>query len=212
LKSGGGSWQYKAIMRKIFFRSIVILALALGVPGLAGCETDVRVQKLPELTFAHLGAIELNVARLDVVSRYQAPMKRPNVDHLFPVSPLTAMKRWAQDRIKPAGRSGTVTFTVHEASVIEEKLKMKSGVTGTFTTQQSERYTARVEATLEVVDQAGQRRGFATANAVRSRTLREDASLNAREKMWFGLVEELMQEFDKEMTKNIKTHLVNWIM
>jgi hypothetical protein len=105
-----------------------------------------------------------------------------------------------------------VTFTVHEASVIEEKLKMKSGVTGTFTTQQSERYTARVEATLEVVDQAGQRRGFATANAVRSRTLREDASLNAREKMWFGLVEELMQEFDKEMTKNIKTHLVNWVM
>ncbi|MEQ8192900.1 MAG: hypothetical protein RIB59_00280 [Rhodospirillales bacterium] len=197
------------MMQKKFTRLIAVVVLAFG---LAACETDVQVQKLPELTFTHLGSLKLNVSSLDVVSQYKPPLKRPNVEHLFPAKPADVLKRWARDRLNPAGRSGTAKFTVHAASVIEEKLKMDSSFTGTFTKQQSERYTARVEATLEIRDQAGQRHGYATASAVRSRTIREDATLNAREKMWYELTEELMKEFDKEMIKNIKRHLVDWVM
>ena len=194
---------------RFFLLFVFVLGIGLGV---AACESDVRVQKLPELTFTHLGGIKLNVSKLETSSRYKAPMKRPNVEHLFPAQPIVALKRWAGDRLKTAGRSGMASFTIHEASVIEEKLKMDSSFTGVFTKQQSERYTARVEATLEVFDTSGRRRGFASANAVRSKTVREDATLNEREKAWFDLVEELMKEFDKEMTKNVKRHLVNWVM
>jgi len=193
------------------FLVLLVFALAAGL-GLAACESGVRVQKLPELTFSHLGGIKLNVSRLETASRYTAPLKKPNVEHLFPAQPAVAMKRWANDRLKTAGPSGSARFTIHQASVIEEKLKMDSSFTGVFTKQQSERYTARVEATLEVFDAKGKRRGFATANAVRSKTVREDATLNEREKAWFDLVEDLMKEFDREMTKNIKSHLVNWVM
>lgn len=195
------------------FRYFIVLvgAFVIGF-GLAACESTVQVQKLPELTFSHLGEIKLNVSRLETVSRYKAPLKRPNVEHLIPAQPEKALKQWATDRLKTAGRTGLARFTVHEASVIEEKLKMDSSFTGVFTKQQSERYTARVEASVEVFDAIGKRRGFASANAVRSKTIREDATLNERDKAWSDLVEELVTAFDKEMTKNIKRHLVNWMM
>jgi hypothetical protein len=69
----------------------------------------------------------------------------------------------------------------------------------------------RIEATLEVFDALAKRRGFASANAVRSTTIREDATLNERDKAWFKLIEEVMNVFDLEMKRNIKRHLVNWI-
>lgn len=179
--------------------------------GLAACESGVRVQKLPELTFTHLGGLKLNVARLETGSKYKSPLKRPNVEHLFPAKPVDALQRWAKDTVIPAWQRGLARFTVHEASIIEEKLQMDSSIAGLFTKQQSERYTARVEATLEIFDGFGKRRGFASANAVRSTTIREDATLNERDKAWFTLVEELMNVFDLEMKRNMKRHLVNWI-
>ena len=198
---------------KQFFRVFVCLVGVLGMGiGLAACESGVRVQKLPELTFTHLGDIKLNVSRLETISKYKAPLKRPNVEHLLLAQPTVALKRWATDRLKTIGLTGSARFTVHEASVIEEKLKIDSSFTGVFTKQQSERYTARVEATLEVFDALGKRRGFASANAVRSKTIREDATLDERDKAWFDLVEELVTAFNKEMTKNMKRHLVNWMM
>ena len=205
--------HYGVIMIKRSSRLLLLLVFVLGAGfGVTACETDVHVQKLPELTFTHLGGIKFNVSRLETSSKYKAPMKRPNIEHLFPAQPVVAMKRWATDRLKTTGRSGVARFIVHEASVIEEKLKMDSSFTGVFTKQQSERYTGRVEATLEIFDTRGKRLGFASANAVRSKTVREDATLNERDKAWFDLVEELMKEFDREMTKNIKSHLVNWMM
>lgn len=188
-----------------------LLFVFVFTAGLAACESDVRVQKLPELTFTHLGGLKLNVARLETTSKYKAPLKRPNVEHLFHAKPTNALKRWAKDTLAMAGQTGLARFTVHEASVIEEKLNMDSSISGLFTKQQSERYTAKVEATLEIYDALGKRRGYASANAVRSTTIREDATLNERDKAWFTLVEELMNVFDLEMKRNMKRHLVNWI-
>ena len=65
---------------------------------LAACETPAPGQKLPDLTYAHLGVMTLNVASLEVVSDYRAPLKTPNVEHLFPTPPDRALKRWARDR------------------------------------------------------------------------------------------------------------------
>jgi len=189
---------------KLFFVCVLVAVMS-------ACASDVRVQKLPELTFKHLGEIKLNVARLETVSKYKAPLKRPNVEHLFSAKPDSAAQRWAKDTLVMAGQTGLARFTVHEASVVEEKLQMDSSISGLFTKQQSERYTVRIEATLEVFDALAKRRGFASANAVRSTTIREDATLNERDKAWFKLIEEVMNVFDLEMKRNIKRHLVNWI-
>ncbi len=64
---------------------------------------------------------------------------------------------------------------------------------------------------LEFVDANGVVKGSASAKSSRSTTVREDASLNDREKIKFELVEKLMADFNLEMEKNIRRYAANWI-
>ena len=174
---------------------------------LAACETPAPAQKFPDLTYAHLGALNLNVATLEVVSDYRAPLKKPNVEHLFPAKPDHALKRWAGDRLKAAGERGSARFVIARAAVTETPLKTKTGITGAFTTDQAERYDAVIEATLEIYGAGGIYKGFASARVTHSRTVAEGISLNVREKVWFDLTEALMRDFNAEMENNIRRHL-----
>jgi len=194
-------------MNRSVARSI-LTALSLAL-ALAACETQIAVQKFPELTFTHQAPIALDVANVEVVARYQPPMKAPNVDHLVPTPPIKALRRWATDRLKPVGRSGTAQLVVHAASVVETALEKKTGFQATFTKQQAQRYDFLVEVSLEVAD--GRRRGRAEARVTRFITVREDASLNERDRIWFKEVEAAMGDFNTEMEKNARQYLGAWI-
>ena len=193
-----------------FFRPFALIVLPVLALGLAACETPLVEQRLPELTFAHLKPIKLNVATIEVVSQYRPPMKRPNVEHLFPTPPLKALRRWAGDRLKAVGKSGSARLVIHKASAVESLLKKKTGFTAAFTKQQSHRYDLTVEATLEIFA-GGRQKGHASAHATRFSTLREDASINKRQRIWFDLTEALVGDFDAEMENNIRRHLGAWI-
>lgn len=186
--------------------SALVLSLSLG---LAACETPVRIQNLPDLTFAHLTPIKLNVAKIDVVVRYQSPLRDPNVEHLFSTPPVKALKQWAKDRLRAVGSSGTARLVILNASVVETSLAQKKGFTATFTKQQSQRYDATVEARLEISSSLG--RGTTSAHAKRFTTVREDITINKRERIWFDLTEALARDFDAAMEKNMRQHLGRWI-
>ena len=191
-------------------RSITIACAAMVLSVLAACETPPPELTFPELTYAHLGQMRLQVGTVNVHSKYRSPMQAPNVEHLFPVSPERALRQWAADRLMAGGYEGEAHFVIIDARVVETPLTKDTTFTGTFTKQQSERYEATVEAVLELGAERG--RANARARASRSMTVREDDSLNDREKKWFRLIEDLMSDFDREMERQIKTHLVNWLM
>ncbi len=189
-------------------------AFMMGLAGLAiaACETPATVQRFPEITFGHLPPIELNAADIRIVSEYKAPMQAPNVEHLFPVSPAVAMQRWAEDRLAAKGMGNTVRFTISDATVTETALKTEAGLTGVFNKEPSARYDASLAGMLEILDDRGFRKGFATARVSRSRSILEGASINDRERMWFELTEALMADFNAEMEKNIRAHVGAFVM
>ena len=80
--------------KKFIFPVVGLLALGILALGLAACETTPPPPKLPELTFTHLGPLKLNVARIDIVSKYRSPLRAPNVEHLFPTPPQKALRTW----------------------------------------------------------------------------------------------------------------------
>ncbi len=184
----------------------------LLVVFLAACETPVVTQTLPELTYGHLSQFTLDVADIAVAAKYLPPMKAPNVDHLFPTPPGKALRRWAADRLTAGGRRGSARFVIIDARVTETALKVDKSFTGAFTKQQTRRYDATVEVSLEVLDDRGFRKGFANARVMRSRTLGEDASINDRDRMWFDLIEALMRDFNAELEKNIRQYLSGYLM
>ncbi len=196
--SRGQSWRS--------LTSILIMILAL-----AGCESSLPSQQMPDLTYSHLQPLVFRVGAVVVALDYKAPLAKPNVDHLFPVSPANALGRWLSGRVSSAGGPGDVRLIITDASVMETTLARKKGLSGAFTRQQSERYEARISATLEIRDSAANRLGFARANVKRSITVREDANVNQREQAWFNLTEAVMNDFNREMEKNIRRYLGKWL-
>ncbi len=98
----------------------------------------------PRIAFAQVAPIKLDVREIEVERAYQPPHAAPNVEHLFAVPPAAAATLWAVDRLVAVGPLGRARFIVREASVVEIPLEQSGGLTGAFTTEQSERYDARL--------------------------------------------------------------------
>lgn len=195
---------------KILCRRLLILCFA-GL-ALAACETPVPVQRLPEVTFTHMPQLGLNVVDVKVISDFKAPLKAPNVEHLMPTSPEKALKRWVGDRLAAKGVGNVARFTISDGAVTETPLTVETGITGAFKTEQAVRYDATVAGMLEIFDDRGFRKAFASARVSRSRTLGEDASINERDRLWFDLVETLMRDFNAEMEQNVRAHAGAYVM
>lgn len=193
-------------------RQFLLSAAVLGTALLAGaCETPVQTQRLPEITFAHLPVFRVDVAKVEVVNRFTAPLKAPHVEHQLPTAPATALTQWAKDRLQAVGSAGTLRFTIENASATETGLGRDESLKGKFTKQQAQRYDVAARATLTLSDGAGRERGTATAAASHAITVREDISLNDRERTQFDLVDKLLADFNTEMSASIHQHLGSWL-
>ncbi len=186
-------------------RTVGLAAAMCGM--LAACETPDPEPAFAEISYAHLGAIPLDVRRIEVVLAYKPPTKKPNVEHLFPVSPLTTAERWVKDRLRAAGRAGVARATISRASVIEVPLKRTEGVRGVFTKDQTERYDGLIEITIRILDDDGREKASVMARAERSRTVAEDVSLIDREKVWFEMTEAMMNDLNASLQRQINKHL-----
>ncbi len=180
-----------------------------GLSGLilAACTTPAPTPQFPELTFNHLPLIRLDAATLEIVDEFKSPFAAPNVEHLMPVSPAVAMRRWATDRLKPVGSGGQIIFTIADAGVIETALAPTRGVRGVVTKDQSERYDAKLLVRISVDGGDNRRRGEVSADAMRSRTVIEGISLNEREEIWFQMTEELVTDMNEELDTAIRSFL-----
>ena len=162
---------------------------------------------LPEITFQHLPPLQLNVARVEIIDGVREPLRAPHVGHLLPTPPRTALHTWANDRLTAVGATGTARFIIIDADVTETALPRKKGLSGAFTDEQSDRYDAKVTARLEIIGLPNLRTAEAMANAIRSQTIAESATVNQRDRLGFDLIDNLMRSFNTEMENNIRKHL-----
>ena len=191
-------------------RSLTLLVLAPSLFAgmlLTGCA--VKTTSAPEvsLTFMNRPAIHLNVGKIQVVNRYQMPLKPPLVEHLMPVAPGAGVERWAMDILRAVGSGNTAVLTIHDASVTEISLQQKPGLKALLTLDQAQRYDARLQATLEIRDVNGQQRGQVEVEVTRSQTVPENITLNQRTAVWFQMVEGLLADFAAQMELQVRKDL-----
>jgi hypothetical protein len=193
-------------------RDLLIAGSAALGAGLTACETPPR-QRFADLTYGHFGQFRLDVAAIEIVSEYQSPLAPPHIEHLLPAAPEQTLRRWARDRLVATGAAGyRGRFVITDARVTETKLAKTEGIRGAFTTDQAERYDGAIAAALEIRAERGNfRDGYAAASASRLRTVPEGISINARETVWFELVETLMNDFNAEMERQIRANLTRFL-
>ncbi|MFP6773726.1 MAG: hypothetical protein VCE74_15530 [Alphaproteobacteria bacterium] len=184
-----------------------LAALVILMLSLTACESPLPQVSYPELRFNHLPAIKLEVARIEIVEHYSPPLKAPNVEHLLPLAPATALRNWARDRLQAVGTSGTARFIIIEAEVTAVALTKKKGLKAAFTLAQAARYNASLKARLEVEIAGGLGKGFAAAEATRHRTMPENMSINDRDDALYAFIEGAAMDFNRVMTQNIDAHL-----
>jgi hypothetical protein len=185
--------------------------LIVTILAVSGCETPVNQQTFPEQTFQHLPPIFLDVRKIDIVHLFEPPLKAPHIEHEMPVPPHIAVERWVMDRLRATGTSGHAIVTIRDASVVEASLKQLGGIKGTFTTEQSERYDAKVEAVIEATDGKDLHSASAVATSLRNRTVQENATLRERRTLWYELTEKLMSDFDRTFEAQIRKHLAAFL-
>jgi len=207
----GDATERMRILMKPIFR-IAVLALMLGVLATA-CATPNPTPRQPQITFQHIGAVNLAVSRIEVVDGYRSPLQAPNVEHKMSTKPAEALRIWANDRLKAVGgpNDPVARFVIDSARMTEEALPRTEGIKGVFTKDQAFRYHLDLAAAIEIVDARGGRTGHANTRATHSQSTPESVTLNELHQTWFKVLEAGMADFDKEMELNIRKYLVNWL-
>ncbi len=193
-------------------RSGLVLGGLLAILALNGCKATPPAPKYPELTYGHYGIIGLDVASIEFVTTFIPPQKQPHVEHLSPASPILAMERWTNDRLRAMGREGVARVVVSNASIIETPLQVTGGVRGWFTTDQAARYDATIEVEVQIRDAGGVQRAFTRAKAERSRGVPENASIVDRERVLFELVEATTTDINTELDRGIRQFMARYVV
>ena len=79
------------------FSRLRLPLLLLLVAGLGGCAVEAERPQFPELTWAHLPPLTLDLAEIEIIDATMPTNASPHVEHLFPVTPAHAAQRWARD-------------------------------------------------------------------------------------------------------------------
>jgi hypothetical protein len=199
------------MMRSAAMNRFAAALAGLAVLLLAACETP-KGPTYPEIRFTDAAPIAFQAGSLDVTSTWRSPLADPNVEHRFPVSIEQTARNWANDRLKAAGGAAGMRYTVIEASAVEEGLKKTTGIKGAFTTDQTERYTAKITVKLEVFNNATGTAGEAMVTVERFQTVAEDYTVNQRNQIWYDLTRDLAKDLDAKMEAEIRKNLGQFLM
>lgn len=185
-------------------RWLVPTVCGLALAGLAAC-TPPPKPAAPDIIFAGGPQFVLPAeGEVEVVEQYEPPLKAPNVEHEFGVTPAAIARAWARDRIEVDPGDGTVRMTIIEASVVQNELDVEKGLSGLFKNQPDRQLTARLKVRLDYVGIAGS--ATATVEAMAERKFDEGDTLLEIEAAYYEMIERLAATFQNEMDESVRKH------
>lgn len=189
---------------KKIFCTFLLISLASGCSTIFGTHEGDEPARYSELRFEDQSPIKLKVSKIEVISEFTPSFRRPNVEHLFPISIEKTAKTWARDRLEAVDFSTdkVAQFIIKDASVTEE-LETSEKV--------FERDRMKYRATLNVVIRISDPQKLSNAEteiqAWRELVIPADTDIAEKEKYWNGMVKKLFDEFNVRMERNIHQYL-----
>ena len=186
-----------------FLSILVICGLSTGC-GLFKSDTSNMEAPSIEPRFDNSGKIELKVNKIDVISEFTPSFRRPNVEHLFPISIEKTARLWAHDRLEAVDFSSPkiAKVIIKDASVTEEL----EPVDGVFEKDRL-KYRATLYIIIKITDGNDLSSAGTEVEAWRELTIPADTSIEDKEKYWNKMVYDLFNDFNQRMDYNIRKYL-----
>lgn len=148
--------------------------------------------------------IKLKVNKVEVISEFTPSFRRPNVEHLFPISIEKTARSWARDRLEAVDYSSDkiAQFIIKDASVTEELEP-----TDKVFEKDRMKYRATLNVVLRISDPQKLSSAETEIEAWRELTLPADTDIAEKERYWNGMVNKLFDEFNIRMERNIHQYL-----
>ena len=194
------------MLKKLF----TLFAFLLLLPACAGISDDMaEPRRYEEPRFTNQPPIRLKVSKIDISSEFTPSFKRPNVEHLFPVSIEKTARIWARDRLEAVdfGSKRTAQFIIKDASVTEELEKNED-----IFIRDRVKYKASLIVVVRITDPENLSRAETTVEAWRELIIPADTDIAEKEKYWTGMVDKLFNDFNKKMTANIYQYLNMYVI
>lgn len=194
------------MLKKIF----AALTLCILLPACTGMRDDMaETRRYEDLSFTSQPPIKLKVNKIDIVSEFTPSFKRPNVEHLFPISIEKTARIWARDRLEAVDFSSkkVAKFIIKDASVTEEVISSNE-----MFSQDRVRYKARLIVTLRITDGDSLSAAETSIEAWRELTINANTDIDEKERYWNGMVDKLFNEFNRSMEANINQYLNMYVV
>ncbi|MDP9195474.1 MAG: hypothetical protein M3O22_01690 [Pseudomonadota bacterium] len=193
----------------LFRSTVLVSALLLSLAACAGPQPAAKAART--MSFADKPSVSLDVAEVRITSEYEPAGQGAWVQDSFPVSPVAAVRQWANDRLKATGRDGNVHVIVKEAGIRSVPLQKTAGIKGFFTKDHTEQYEGKI--TVEVIGKSDERKmsGAADATVQRTVSVPEDASPAQRESIQYEMVKKMMQDLDEKLTQAVQVYLAPFV-
>lgn len=178
----------------------------------AACQTAPQAYVPEPFDFSQKPPLRIQVAEIRMVENYRAPLRAPNVEHTFPISPASALRTWAKQRLIATGTSGVMEVVIDDASVKEVKLPKTQGIKGLFTDDQEARYDATIHITLRVF--SGERAlsdATGDISISRSRSINERATIDERARQFHGITREMMVTYDTQAEARLRQYFSKFL-
>lgn len=172
---------------------------------LSGCVEGPPDTRPPGMTFANLKPVELDVASIEVKNNYTPPMQDPNVEHTFTTPPYVATESLVKKQLAAAGTENVLRVIIDDASVVREELPVTKGYMDVFLKEPSERLKAKVLLRFELYSPAAPDiiLGRAEVLARREKMLMEEISLADRDRAYFSMTEDLMDDLNDGLRSTV---------
>ncbi len=182
---------------------LIVCGLSVGCGLFKGDTSDMEAPSI-EPRFANSGKIELKVNKVNVVSEFTPSFRRPNVEHLFPVSIEKTARLWADDRLEAVDYSSpkTAQVIIKDASVTEELEP-----TDAFFDKDRIKYHATLYLIVKITDSNDLSSAGTEVEAWRELTIPADTPIEDKEKYWNKMVYDLFNDFNQRMDYNIRKYL-----
>jgi len=132
-------------------KSIVFIYLSAALL-LSGCTGAPPASTPPDLTFANLAPITLDVAAIEVRDDYKPPLHAPNIEHTFPTPPYVAAGNLLKKQLVAGGSENVLRVIIEDASVVREELPVTRGFMDALLQEPSEELKGKVLLRFELID------------------------------------------------------------